>query len=102
LQRSFYLSILLKQIMKISKLIFLTIMAFSFASCGGDDNVAEGCIKCTLEVPLLDDCEVTLCDDASLDSSNNVASCVGSIFVGGTGTRAERVAELEDLGFSCN
>jgi len=71
------------------------------ASCG-DEEPADGCVVCKLNVPLLEDCEITLCDDASMDSSNEAATCVGTIFVGGSGTRAERVAELEDLGFSCN
>lgn len=69
-------------------------------SCG-DDAVADGCTECKLSVPLLADCEVTVCQDGT-STSNDATTCVVADLLAAGGTQTELVMSLEDAGFDCS
>jgi len=85
--------------MKLRNLFLLLAFAasFTFTSCGDDDST---CTKCKLEVPLLGDCEVEVCEDGSF-TDNGATVCATNAFTG-SGTQAEVIAGLEALGYDCN
>ncbi len=92
--------------MKIQNLFLFLLLALSFTivSCGGDDDVEDGCVLCTLEIPLLADCDVTVCEDGSTTSEGGDVACVSAeaILLGTGNTQDGIVTELEALGFNCN
>lgn len=89
--------------MKFSKLfmVALTLVAFTFTSCGDDDD--STCMQCKLAVPLFDDCEIEVCEDGTATTLSGGTACLGGeTAISLLSTQAEKVAALEAAGFTCN
>ncbi len=76
----------------------LASMSLFTTSCG-DDGAPDGCVRCILSAPVVADCVIDVCEDASTDVGG-ATLCVGALTTGST--QAEIVSNLETQGFNCN
>lgn len=91
--------------MKLGKLFLLVLALFAFGmtSCG-DDEDDNDCTRCTLNIPLLDDCEIDVCPDGTTTTVSGGINCTGgeAALAATGGTQQENIDALTTAGFSCN